>query len=158
MLAGQHGTTVITADLRDPDAVLGHPDLRSMIDFGAPVALLMTAVLHFVADGSDPAGLLRRYRAALAPGSYLALSHATADRLPPAAAQAILAVYENASEHIYLRDRASVARFFEGTELVPPHDNAAPDLSYVGEWGAEDPTLADSDGSRVLYCGVGRCL
>lgn len=157
LLAGQRNTTVITADLRDPDAVLGHPGLRAMIDFRAPVALLMTAVLHFVADGSDPAGLLRRYRGALARGSYLALSHATADRLPPAAAQAILAAYENASEQIYLRDRVSVTRFFEGTELVRPHQGAPPGISYVGEWGAEDPALADSDGSRVLYCGVGRC-
>jgi S-adenosyl methyltransferase len=26
----------------------------------------------------------------------------------------------------------------------------------VGPWGAEDPALADSDGSRGFYCGVAR--
>jgi hypothetical protein len=158
LLAGTSSTTVITADLRDPDTLLGHPDLQAMIDFSEPAGLLMTAVLHFVADGSNPAGLVRRYRSALASGSHLALSHATADRLPARAVRGIEEAYQNASESIYLRDRAGVERFFEGTELVPPHHGAAPGLAYVGEWGAEVPQLADSDGSRVLYCGVARCL
>lgn len=157
LLTGTSHTAVITADLRDPAAVLGHPRLRELIDFDEPAGLLMTAVLHFVADGSDPAGLLRSYRAALASGSYLALSHATADRLPARAVRAIAEVYENASENIYLRDRVTVERYFDGTELVPPYDGAGPRIAYVGEWGADDPDLADSDGSRVLYCGVGRC-
>jgi len=26
----------------------------------------------------------------------------------------------------------------------------------VGDWEAEDPAMADSDGSRWLYCGVAR--
>lgn len=68
--------------------------------------------------------------------------------------QWILAAYQNAREHIYLRDRAAVTRFSEGTEFVPPRDGTTPGLSYVGEWGAGDPALADSDGSRVLYCGA----
>ena len=78
-------TRFVTADLRDPDGVLNHPQTRELIDFSQPVGLLMTAVLHFVADGSDPCGLIARYVAELAPGSYLALSHITADQKPPAA-------------------------------------------------------------------------
>jgi hypothetical protein len=157
LLAGTRHTTVITADLRDPDTVLGHPGMRELIDFGEPAGLLMTAVMHFVADGSNPYGLVARYRSALASGSYLALSHATADRLPPRAAAGILAAYANASEQIYLRYRAQVERFFEGMEFARPHEDSEPGLAYVGEWGADDPALADSDGSRVLYCGVARC-
>lgn len=38
----------------------------------------------------------------------------------------------------------------------PLNDDAPPGVCYVGEWGAEVPALADSDGSRVMYCGVGR--
>lgn len=56
----------------------------------------------------------------------------------------------------YLRPRAEVERFFEGLELVPPFDNGEPRLVFMGEWGAEDPELADSDGSRWGYCGVAR--
>ena len=156
LLTGEGSTRVIMADLRDPDSVLGHPQTHDLIDFGQPVGLLMTAVLHFVADGSNPWGLVRRYMAALAPGSYLALSHITADQKPPAATAAILAMYANATEQIYMRTRAEVDRFFDGLDLVPPYEGAPAAVTYVGEWGAVDPRLADSDGSRWSYGGVAR--
>ena len=38
-------------------------------------------VLHFVPDSDDPAGIVARYRG-VAPGSYLALSHASQDGEP----------------------------------------------------------------------------
>ena len=156
LLAGDGSTRFITADLRDPDGVLNDTQTRELIDFGQPVGLLMTAVLHFVADGSDPRGLIARYTAELAPGSYLALSHVTADQKPPAAVQTLLEVYSGATEQLYLRTRAEVERFFDGLELVPPYEGAAAAVTYVGEWGAEDPELADSDGSRWSYAGVAR--
>jgi hypothetical protein len=149
-------TRLVTADLRDPEGVLNHPQTRELIDFSQPVGLLMTAVLHFVSDGSDPYGLIARYVAALAPGSYLALSHVTADQKPPAATAAIRGIYANATEQIYLRSRAEVERFFDGLELLPPYEGAAAAVTYVGEWGAEDPDMADSDGSRWSYGGVAR--
>jgi hypothetical protein len=156
LLADEAHTKLIIADLRDPAEVLSHQDLRTLIDFSQPVGLLMTAVLHFVADGSNPAGLVKRYTDALVPGSCVALSHATADKLPPRAVEGMYATYENANTRIYLRTREEFRRFFDGMELVPPYGEAAPDITYVGVWGAEDPETADSDGSRVLYCGVGK--
>ena len=149
-------TTVITMDLRDPDAVLGHPDLRAMIDFTEPVGLLMTAVIHFVADGSDPHGLVRRYVGAAAAGSYLALSHFTADRMPPTQVQAGRDMYDLATESIYPRSLAEVTRFFDGMELVAPQPDGEPAVTYVSMWRADDPETADSDGARGLYCGVAR--
>jgi hypothetical protein len=136
--------------------VLNHPHTRELIDFSQPVGLLMTAVLHFVADGSDPHGLVARYVAQLAPGSYVALSHITADQKPPAATATIRDIYANATEQIYMRSRAEVERFFDGLELLPPYQGAAAAVTYVGEWGAEDPDMADSDGSRWSYGGVAR--
>jgi hypothetical protein len=156
LLDDDRHTRLVTGDMRDPGEVLGHPDLLTLIDFSRPVGLLMTAVLHFVADGSDPGGLVKRYTGALAPGSYLALSHATADKLPPRSVQAMYDTYEHASSQIYLRSRDEVGRFFEGLEFVAPYADAAPDITYVGMWGADDPELADTEGSRVLYCGVAR--
>jgi len=157
LLAGAPNVALITADLRDPDALLGHPAVRSMIDFSEPAGLLMTAVLHFVADDAGPWGLLERYVAALAPGSYLALSHATADRLPPIAVHAMEETYKNATEQLILRPQAEVERFFAGMDMVPPYPGATRGLTFVGQWGAVDPASADSDGSRVLYCGVAKC-
>jgi hypothetical protein len=156
LLSGTDATTVIQADLRDPAAVLGHPELRALIDCSQPAGLLMTAVLHFVADESDPWGLVAHYTSELAPGSFVALSHATADKLPPRAVQAMYDTYAHATEKIHLRPKADFERLFGGLELVAPFDGADPGVTFVGKWGAEDPPAADSDGSRVLYCGVAR--
>jgi hypothetical protein len=156
LLTGEGSTRVITADLRDPDSVLNHPQTRELIDFSQPVGLLMTAVLHFVADSSNPWRLVSRYLAELAPESYLALTHITSDQKPPAAVQAILDIYADATERIHMRTRAEVQRFFDGLDLVAPYEGAAAAVTYVGEWGAEDPRLADSDGSRWSYGGVAR--
>ena len=67
LLADDGTTKVITADLRQPDVVL--KELRGLIDFEQPAGLLMTAVLHFVADPADPWGLVERYVNAPAPSS-----------------------------------------------------------------------------------------
>lgn len=149
-------TTFVFGDLREPDQVLADRLLRSLIDFTEPVGLLMTAVMHFVADDLDPWGLVSRYVAALPPGSYLALSHVTADNVPPQAVRTGLAEYAKATENIHLRPRADVQRFFAGLDLVPPWPGGEPRLVFMGEWGADDPETADSDGSHWGYAGVGR--
>ena len=70
--------------------------------------------------------------------------------------QGFRAVFDTATEHLYFRSRAEVARFFTGLELVPPYQGSPRELTYAGLWGAEDPVAADTDGSRWLWCGVGR--
>ncbi len=149
-------TRVIVVDAGDPDGVLGDPQMRDLIDFARPAGFLITGVLHFMSDERDPWRIMSRYISALAPGSYLALSHATSDKAPPRSVQAGRDEYANASQQMHFRSRAEVARFFDGLELVPPYHGAPPGLAYLGEWGAEDPLLADSEGSRWGYCGVAR--
>jgi hypothetical protein len=156
LLASTGTTAMIRGDLREPDAILGNPELRRLIDFSKPTGLLMTAVMMFVSDGSDPWSLVQRYLNALAPGSYLSLSHLTDDRKPPQTVERFRAVFDKATEHMHFRSRADIARFFDGLELAVPYQGAAPDLTYTGLWGAEDPAAADSDGQRWLYCGVAR--
>jgi hypothetical protein len=41
-------TTVILGDLREPVAILEHPDVHKLIDFDRPMAVLLVAVLHFM--------------------------------------------------------------------------------------------------------------
>jgi hypothetical protein len=156
LLADDGTTTLITADLRNPDALLAHPALVGLINLAQPVGVLLTSVIHFVPDEMDPWGLVARYMAAVAPGSYLVLSHATYDNMPPRAVQAGLDTYAKSTDPVYLRPKAAVERFFEGLELVAPYTGADPAVTYVGVWGAEDPVAADSDGSRGYYCGVAR--
>jgi hypothetical protein len=152
--AGQVG--VICADLRDPEAILGHPVVRELIDPAEPTGLLMTAVLMFVADESDPHSLVRRYVSAVGSGSCVALSHLTDDAKPPVAVDAFRRVFDHATAQMHFRSKAEIARFFEGLDVVPPYRGAPPALTYSGLWGAEDVQLADSDGSRWLYCAVAR--
>jgi hypothetical protein len=156
LLSGQPGTAVVLGDLRDPETIIGHPELRALIDFSEPAGLLMTGVMMFVADGSNPWRLVARYLEELASGSYLALSHLTGDQKPPQAAAEFQAVFDTATEHLYLRSKPEVERFFDGLQLVPPYEGAEPGVSYAGVWGAEDPAAADTDGSRWLYAGVAR--
>jgi len=156
LLAGDSSTRVICADLREPDTILGHPDLTGLIDFTRPAGLLLTAVMMFVSAASDPHDLVARYIDVLAPGSYLALSHLTDDCKPPKAAERFRAVFDRATEQLHFRSREEIARFFGGLQLIPPYEGAQAAPCYTGVWGAEDPVLADSDGARWLYCGVAR--
>lgn len=151
----QAGTvSVICADLREPEAILDNPSLKTLIDPSQPTGLLMTGVMMFVADSFRPRELVSHYASRLAPGSYLALSHLTDDAKPPATVAGFRAVFDHATEQIYFRSKSEIAGFFTGLELVPPYDGAAPAITYSGMWGAEDVQLADSEGSRWLYCGV----
>lgn len=156
VLRGDPDTEFIQADLRDPAPLITDPRLGALIDLARPVGLVLTAVMHFVADGSQPWQLLRAYLDQLAPGSYLALSHATYDGVPPIAVQRWQEVYADAPVQFHPRSRRAVSRFFDGLDLVPPYQGAAAEVAHLGLWGCEDPSLADSDSSRWGYCGVAR--
>jgi S-adenosyl methyltransferase len=67
-------TEVVTADVRRPAEILGHPVVRQFIDSGRPVGLLMLAILHYITDGEDPAGIMAVLRDAMPAGSHLAIS------------------------------------------------------------------------------------
>lgn len=156
LLVGDDAASVVLADLRDPDAVFGSEQLRRLIDLNQPVGVLMTAVLHFVSDSADPASLISRYLAPLAAGSYLSMSHMTSDHKPPKAVAAIVEAGRQSAGGAYLRSKDEVRKLFDGLEIVSPYPGAAPDVTWVGLWNCEDPELADSEGSRWLYCAVAR--
>src|SRR5579875_3083861 len=117
LLAGNPAATLIQADLRDPGAILGNRELRELIDVAEPTGLLVTTVMNFVTDSSDPWGLVKGYVSALAPGSYLALSHWTDDKVPPLGAQRAGEVYSRGTQRIHFRSKADIERFFEGLEM-----------------------------------------
>jgi SAM-dependent methyltransferase len=156
LVADQPGATMIEADIRQPDAILDHPDTRRLLDLTAPVGLLMVAVLHFVPDDADPWGLVVRYLDAVPSGSYLALSHYSADHQSEEVRDAALKVYANTPTPPTDRTRTEVARLFTGLEIMPPYPGTEPGLAFVGVWGAEDPAAADSEGSRLAYAAVAR--
>jgi hypothetical protein len=128
LLAGDN-TVAIEGDLRQPDKVLEHPEVRELIDFGQPVALLLLAILHFVPDDEDPFGIVARYRDALPAGSHLAISHGTRDipERPDLSPEdmadmgaKVEQLYQLTTASLVTRTRAEVERFFDGLELLDP--------------------------------------
>jgi trans-aconitate methyltransferase len=117
LLDGNEAATFVHADLCDVDAVLNDPRLRELIDFGRPIGLLMVAVLHFIPDVDD---IVARYRAALPPGSYLAISHMSTTGQPAEFLERFAAVYANTANPVILRSRAEIAALFGELELVEP--------------------------------------
>ena len=151
LLTGSGTTAIVLADLRDPGAILAHPKLRELIDFSRPVGLLLVAILHFIAEAEDPAGIVATLRDALPPGSYLALSHGTADFHPPGVAGEAAASYERATAPLVLRTFEQVSAFFGGFELVEPGLVQAP------LWQPDGKPPRPKDLARLgVYAGVGR--
>src|SRR5690606_8175236 len=111
-------TAYINADVRE-DQILDSPRLREVVDLDQPVALSLVAVLHFVPDEFKPYEIVRGLVDRLAPGSFLVLSHCTADFDAPAWL-AVKQIYESGGTPARLRSREEFERFFEGLELIEP--------------------------------------
>jgi S-adenosyl methyltransferase len=117
LLTGDGNAAVVDADLRDPGAVLSDPRVRELIEFDRPVCVLFVAVLHFLPDEEDPAGVVRRYRDAVPMGSHLVLSHAA---LEEQRNREVGDAYRSASAPFVARTRAQVTAFLDGLEIVGP--------------------------------------
>jgi hypothetical protein len=120
ILAGNENAVIVEADLREPEKILAHQVTRSLIDFGQPVGLLLSAVLHFIADEEDPWRIMGRLRDALVPGSYLILGHVASDDQPSVARAGQEVYNRSVSTGIHFRSRAEIGRFFDGFDLVEP--------------------------------------
>jgi SAM-dependent methyltransferase len=120
ILAGNRNAAVIEADLREPGKILAAEDTRRLIDFSQPVGLMLLAVLHFIGDADDPWQLVATLRDALAPGSYLVISHGTDEGRPEVAKAAEKVYQRGVSANIHMRPRADILRFFTGFDLLEP--------------------------------------
>jgi hypothetical protein len=156
LLAGTPGACAIHADVREPGRVLDDPATKALLDLSRPVGILMVAVTQFVPDEDDPWGLVRRYLDAVPSGSYLAISAPTGDLQSDRLTNFIRDSYARTSTPATARTFAAFSRFLEGLEIVPPYPGEEPKPVHVGLWGAEDPDVADDDGSRWFYAAVAR--
>jgi hypothetical protein len=139
----------IYGDLRDPEAIL--QKAADTLDFSKPTAVVLFGVLHFFADGTGTDAIVGRLVQALAPGSYLALSHLAKDVEGQALTETFGRLNEQMRESVILRTRDEVARFFDGLDLVDPG------LVQLPQW-RPDPGTEDTLPTRPLpmWCAVGR--
>jgi hypothetical protein len=150
ILAGNDRAAAIEEDARNLDAILEHPDTRRLLDFDQPMGLILAAILHAIPADAEAYGLVERLRQRVAPGSYVAISHATRDSRP-AEALAAVEVTKRTSTPGQLRSRADVLRFFEGFEIVEPG------LVWTPQWRPERVEDVGAHPEKlVTYAGVGR--
>jgi S-adenosyl methyltransferase len=142
LLAAPDLSVVVREDIRRPRELLANPVIREHLDFGRPVALTLLAILHFVPDEDDPDAIMALLRDALAPGSYLVLTHICEELLPDkAAARRAMDIYERASERILPRGTARIRGFLGDFELIEP--GLLPKHAWRPETGAAWPDLTD---------------
>jgi len=147
----QGRTTYIEADLRSPETILTDPDLRATLDLGEPVALMLVAVLHFIEGYGAGGPIVRTMMDALPSGSYLVITNATKDPLPPKMAADYDAALAAGITNIWPRDRAEFTDLFAGLDLI------APGVQPVSEWRAQDePEPRPNPAHIAVYGAVAR--
>jgi hypothetical protein len=138
-------TAYVEADLREPETILAHA--ARVLDFSRPVALMLVAVLHFIADEEHPYGIVKTLVDALPSGSFLTLSHPAADVDGPQAAEAARRFNDRAAQLVTLRTKAEITRFFDGLDLVEPG------VVLLQDWR---PDAQQDAGQSNMWAGVGR--
>jgi SAM-dependent methyltransferase len=143
LLANSLTVAATQADLRQPEHLFTMPVTRTLIDISQPLGVLLVAILHFLPDNDNPWALVDEIKRKLAPGSYVVISHVTADEIPAGVARQAAEVYRHALAPGVARSRDDIARFFSGLDMV------APGLVDVAAW--QPPTWP---GNRVRPCST----
>lgn len=150
--SSQGRTAFLLADATDPDRIFAAPEVRETLDLDQPIALSLVALLPFIPDDELAHDLIRRFTAALAPGSFLTLTHLTSDHDP----EGMEAVREQFRLHSgippRLRTYEELASLLEGLDLVEPG------LVLVHRWRSDrsEKDLADDDPRVGSYGAVAR--
>ncbi len=148
LLTGDASTTVVLADVREPDALLATPEVTTFLDLTKPVGLILNAVIHHLLDEEDPYGVLAAYKAAVSPGSYLQLTHFS-DASEEAKANA--EVLRRSLGRGQVRSRAEIIRFFDGWDLLEPG------VVFLPDWRPDEPLSEPfPPGSTTMLVGVAR--
>jgi hypothetical protein len=143
-------TAFIQADLRDPEKILAHPDLRATLDLGQPVALMLIAILHFLSDEENAQGIVSTVLDALPSGSYLAVTNLTADFLDPEQTAVAVSAAQGSGITYVPRTEEQVAAFFAGLDMVTP--GVVPLLA----WRPDPDDVPEDPRAAYVYAAVGR--
>ena len=112
-------TAMIEADLRDPVAIMEDKELIRLLDLDQPIAIMLLFALNHVADNEDPAGIVAGFMEAVAPGSYMVLSHPT-DDVDYGRCAAVSDGGTDGGAMGFCRSYMDIYRLFSGLYLVEP--------------------------------------
>jgi len=138
-------TAYIEADLGDPQQILTDDELTATLNLGEPVAVLLIAVLHFLSNTETAYGVVKTLMEALPAGSYLAVTHATNDFMPPETVEA----FRTNTFGFTSRNHFQVERFFDGLDLSPPG------VTAISRWRNPDTDPPPPEHASV-YGGLAR--
>ncbi|MGW3656231.1 SAM-dependent methyltransferase [Streptomyces sp. NPDC005151] len=161
LTSGAEGRTdYIEADLRDPAKIL--EAARRTLDFDRPVALVLAAILHFIED-DEAYGIVERLVDALPSGSYLVLSHLSAD-MNPVPINKVAETLRKRGLSFVLRPRTAIERFLtdNGLEqlepgIVPSHRWRPDHAADATEAPLPEPEYVErlDDLERFRYVSIG---
>ncbi|MFC7530151.1 SAM-dependent methyltransferase [Actinoplanes sp. GCM10030250] len=150
MISDQVGCTgYLEADVRDPASLLRDPIFTRTLDLDQPVAVLLVAVLHFLPDDDQTADIVRQLVDALAPGSFLVISHATLDHQDGDAVARFEAMSAAGEIDVRPRPEHLIRGYFEGLDLV------APGIVSIADWRPGNDDERPSPGDIAMYGAVG---
>ncbi|WP_410784799.1 SAM-dependent methyltransferase [Kribbella sp. C-35] len=154
LLATNASTIVVTADLRDPQAILDNEEIRQHLDFSRPIALMIVGIHMHFHDDEKPDEWVRTLMDALAPGSYLFITDFvdTGEPLQTNMERAGLESLGNG----WIRTPERIEQHFLGLPLVPPG------LDFLARWFPEEPDADVPDAAelqpwqRILMAGIAK--
>jgi O-methyltransferase involved in polyketide biosynthesis len=135
----------VDADLREPETIVAQA--ARTLDFTKPTAILLLAVLHFLPDADGPTAIVARLASALVPGSFVAISHLTADMAPEQVAAATDAYNAQATVPVIARTHTQVTALLGGLPLL------APGVVPITQWR---PPIGQLPQPADLHAGVAR--
>lgn len=135
----QGRTEFIMAEFSEPESILSDPALHKTLDLDEPVALMLVAILMYFHDSDGVHDWVATLVDALPSGSYVVVTHPTAD-FNPKAVQGAVAAATHAGITLVPRSKREVERFFTGLELVEP--GVVPVLAWHPDEEPDDPNAA----------------
>ena len=139
-------TDYVPGDLREPDIILA--EAARTLDFTRPVGLMLLGILNFIPDAGQAHAIVDRLLATLCPGSYLVISHPTAEVDGAAMTAAMQLWNESGAAPIVARSRRQLIHFFDGLELL------APGVVSCSRW-RPDPSKIGVPAEVFHFSGVG---
>jgi hypothetical protein len=142
---------IIQADLREPGKILADPGTQLLLDFSQPIAVVLSAVLHFIPDDAQASDIVATLRSALAPGSYLVICHSCRDEQPDLASSVENVYNSRVTAQLRLRTRDEIARLCDGFTLLDPG------LVWIPQWRPDSPDDVPDDPEKYwALVGVAR--
>lgn len=150
ILAGNPNVGVLQADLRNPSGIVDHRDVVELLDFSEPMGVVLSSVLHFVADDDDPYAIVGQLRDAVVRGSYVVLSHGTPVPSLGGELDTLRQVYRQTPTPLHMRTREQIGQLLAGLDLVEPG------IVPVSDWHPDPDEDDEEEPQPGVLAAVGR--